>query len=61
MNTIKTILKSRTVWTALAMFIVAGTHGIEGLIPASSVPYVEAFLTFLVGYFHINPSQQYGG
>lgn len=44
---------------ALAMFIVAGTNGISGLIPDGYLGFVEAFMTFLTMYFKLNPSQNY--
>lgn len=54
METIKTAVSSKTVWTIVALFVVAGTHGIEGLIPQTWVPIVEACIAILSAYFHID-------
>lgn len=53
------ILKSRTFWTLVAMFIVGGTNAIVAYLPAGLEPVVMAALGVLATYFHITPSQNY--
>lgn len=50
---------SRTVWTAVIMFLINGVQGIHAMIPASLLPLVDAALTIAAAYFHLNPSQNY--
>ncbi len=59
METITKLAKSRTVWTVVVMFIIGGTNGIMGLIPAGSVIYVQGALSVLAAYFKLSPSQDY--
>lgn len=56
---IKLALSSRTVWSIFALFIIGGTNGIMGLIPAEFSPYIQTALGFMAVYFKINPSQTY--
>ncbi len=53
------ILKSRTVWTVVVMFIVGGTNAVASFIPAGWETPIMGVLTILAGYFHVNPSQTY--
>jgi len=53
------ILKSRTVWSIVAMFIISGFDGIMGFIPAGYLPVINGALSMLAVYFKINPSQEY--
>ena len=57
MNTLKKILKSRTNYTLLAMFIYNGVIGIQAEIPAEYQVLVNALLMLLAGYFKIKPSE----
>lgn len=59
MQKLKLILKSRTVWTLVALFLVNGVAGIHDAIPESALPAIDGLLGILVVYFHINPSQKY--
>lgn len=59
MQKIQQILKSRTVWTLVALFIVNGVSGIHDSIPVAFLPYVDGVLGLLSMYFHVNPSQNY--
>jgi hypothetical protein len=59
MNTIVTMLKSRTVWTVVAMFVIGGIGAVHSLIPAGDVVYVQGVLGLLAVYFKLNPSQTY--
>ncbi len=53
------IIKSRTNWTIVAMFVIGGVEAISGLIPGALLPYVQGVLGLLAMYFKINPSQDY--
>ncbi len=57
MNKIKSVLKSRTFWTAVILFLVAGVDGIKDLIPQVLQLPLEGLLTLLVGWFRVNPRQ----
>jgi hypothetical protein len=59
MNTILKALKSRTVWTVVAMFVIGGVEAISSTIPASSMVYVQGVLSLVAIYFKLNPSQKY--
>lgn len=52
-------LKSRTFWTAVAAFVVNGFPAIRESIPKEVMPFIDAILTILITYFHVNPSQKY--
>ena len=47
-------LSSRTVWTVVAMFVLAGFEGIRDLIPAAAQTPVFAVLGALAAYFRVN-------
>lgn len=53
-------LKSRTVWTLVALFAVNGVAGIHALVPAVALPYLDGFLGIAAVYFKLYPSQTYG-
>lgn len=53
------ILKSRTVWTIIALFVVNGVAGITDMIPSAYLPYVNGFLGVMAVYFRISPKQQF--
>lgn len=52
-------LSSRTFWTAVVLFVVAGFPSVQQFIPANLVFVIEAILTILVGYFKVTPSKNY--
>jgi len=54
------IFKSKTFWSAVALFVVSGTNGIMGLIPEWSVIYVQGLLTLMVSYFHLQTAKNFG-
>ena len=54
------ILKSRTFWTIVLLFIVSGVTAVKAFIPTSIQPVVDLVLSALAVYFHVNPSQSYG-
>lgn len=47
-------LKSRTFWSAVALFVVSGIDGVKDLIPVSAQLPIDAILTAMVGYFRVN-------
>jgi len=53
------IVKSRTVWVVVVMFLVGGVEAISGFIPGGFLPLVEGALGVLAIYFKVNPSQDY--
>lgn len=53
------ILKSRTVWTIIGMFVIGGTNAITPFIPADVMPFVQGALALLGIYFRVNPRQEY--
>lgn len=52
-------LTSRTIWTLVAMVLVAGVPAIKDQIPALVQPLVQVLLGALAAYFKLNPSQTY--
>lgn len=54
-----TALKSRTVWTVVAMFVTGGVGAVSSLIPAGAMVYVQGILGLMAVYFKLNPSQTY--
>lgn len=58
-NKIMLAVKSRTVWTVVAMFLVGGVSAVQSFIPVQYTGLVEGVLGLLAMYFHINPSQEY--
>lgn len=50
-------VKSRTVWTVVAMVLVNGITSIQSMIPAQYLPIVNGVLGLLAVYFRINPQQ----
>jgi hypothetical protein len=55
----KKAIKSRTIWTLIAMFILGGVQNISGFIGQEMFVLVEGILLLLTGYFKLNPSQTY--
>lgn len=53
------ILKSRTFWTIVVMFLIGGFEAISGLIPDVFVTPALGILGILATYFKLNPSQEY--
>lgn len=48
------ILTNKTVWAFVALFVISGTNGVMGLIPAPYIIYVQLLVTALGAYFHID-------
>ena len=53
------LLKSRTVWTVIFMFLVGGGNALVPVLPASIQATAMAVLSALAMYYHVNPSQTY--
>jgi len=53
------LLKSRTVWCFIVMFIVSGVEGVRELIPEMWLPALNAALGLLGVYFRISPHQEF--
>lgn len=53
------MVKSRTFWTVVVMFLVGGVQAVQSMIPAHDVVFVEGVLGLMATYFHLNPSQNY--
>ena len=54
------ILRSRTVWTVVLMFLIGGFESIGGLIPGGFTTAILGGLGLLATYFKMSPSQSYG-
>lgn len=52
-------LKSRTVWTIFAMFLIGGVSAVTQFIPPAFLPYIEGGLGLVATYFKLKPSQDY--
>jgi len=48
------ILKSRTVWSGVAVVLVNGVPAVKDLMPPDILPIVNSVLGFLAIYFRIN-------
>jgi len=59
MQSLSKIFKSRTVWTVLIMFVLGGVQAIEQSFTPELFLFIQGSLTFLAGYFKVNPSQNY--
>lgn len=53
------LLKSRTFWTLVVMFVVNGYAAISKQVPANVDVIANVLLSMLASYFHTNPSQTY--
>jgi hypothetical protein len=53
------ILKSRTIWTLVFMFVFNGFAAISGQLDPQVVTLINVLLTTLAGYFKLNPSATY--
>lgn len=54
-NKIITALKSRTVWTIIALFIINGITGIDEYTPETFDNIVNPLLSLAAIYFRLNP------
>jgi len=51
-------LRSRTVWTVIALFIINGVAGIRGYIPSDWLPLIDGILGLLAIYFRVTPQAE---
>ena len=50
------LLKSRTFWTIVVMFVISGVNGIREFIPGNVLPVIDGVLAILAVYFaKVNP------
>lgn len=52
-------LRSRTFWTVVILAAINTVPQLRGLVSQPVLDGVNVALTFIAGYFHVNPSQQY--
>lgn len=50
-------LKSRTVWTVIALVLINGIPSVRDLLPEQSIPFIDMVLGILAVYFRALPSQ----
>lgn len=54
------ILKSKTIWTFVALFVFNGLPAVKNLVPVSFQPIVDFVLVGLGIWFRSHPVQQFG-
>ncbi len=59
MQKILQVLKSRTFWTLVAMFIINGVAGVHDRLPTEWITTVDGILSIAAVYFHVNPQRNY--
>ena len=59
MNLILKTLKSRQMWTIVALVVINGVADVRDLLPANYLPIVDAALGLLAIYFRVRPRQQF--
>lgn len=59
MDKLALALKSRTVWTIVAMFMIGGVQNVEPFMPSTLAVMVQTMLGALAVYFKLKPSQDY--
>ena len=52
------VLKSRTVWSIVALFVISGVEGIREFINPSLLSVLNVLLPAMAVYFRINPKQE---
>lgn len=55
MDKLSLLLRSRTAWTIVVMFLVGGVQAVDAFIPVGAKPLVEGALAFTALYFRANP------
>lgn len=53
------ILKSRTIWTILALVVINGVPPVRELISPALLPFIDVLLGLLAAYFRVNPKVQF--
>jgi len=59
MNKINKAIKSRTVWTIVALFLINGFNAISAELSPEVLAVVNPILGLLAIYFKVSPSQKY--
>ena len=54
-----TIIKSRTTWTIVLIFILGGFQAVSDLMPTNLFVLINGLLSAIAVYFKLNPSQKY--
>ncbi len=57
MDKLKALLKSRTAWVVVIMFIMNNMEDIKALLPQEWMPIFNLVLAGAAMYFRVNPSQ----
>lgn len=52
-------LKSRTVWTVIALVLLNGVPAVRDSLPAGWLPYVDSLLGLLAWHFRVNPRAEF--
>lgn len=60
MNRFHRMLRSRTFWVFILVFVVNGLEGVRDSIPPEYLPFINALLMGAGIYFRIYPAQQFG-
>lgn len=55
------LLRSRTFWTLVLMFIVNGWAAISGQLSGPYIPVIDFVLTSVASYFHLKTGQSVSG
>lgn len=58
MDAIKNLLKSRTVWTFIGLFVFNGLTSVQAMVPENYVGLVNLALSLLGIYFRASPKAQ---
>jgi hypothetical protein len=53
------LLKSRTFWTLVLMFLIGGGNALVPVLPSGLQATAMGLLACLAAYYHVTPSQQY--
>ncbi len=55
------LLRSRTFWTIVAMFVVGGGNAVVQVLPAGAQAFIVLALSALASYFHLQTGQSRTG
>ena len=53
------MLKSRTIWTLVVLFIINGISGIRDQLNPAALTTIDAVLAVLAAYFRVSPQQNF--
>lgn len=54
------LLKSRTFWTIVVMFLINGYEAISGQLPGNAVIVLNLLASVLANYFHLETAKTFG-